>query len=54
MRPYVINDDVLLKEELDRNGVRSKVRISKDGVESVVQRFSRGALYTLLRKPSMW
>jgi site-specific DNA recombinase len=42
----------LLKEELDRNGVRSKVRVSKDGVESGGQAFSRGALYTLLRNPS--
>src|SRR5216684_4284921 len=41
----------LLKEELDRNGIRSKVRISNDGVESGGQAFSRGALYTLLRNP---
>jgi hypothetical protein len=41
----------LLKQELDRNGVRSKIRISKDGVESGGQAFSRGALYTLLRNP---
>src|SRR6202140_3724390 len=41
----------LLKEELDRNGVRSKIRVSKDGVESGGQAFSRGALYTLLRNP---
>jgi recombinase/resolvase-like protein len=41
----------LLKEELDRNGVRSKVRVSQDGVESGGQAFSRGALYTLLRNP---
>jgi len=41
----------LLKEELDRNGIRSKVRVSKDGVESGGQVFSRGALYTLLRNP---
>jgi site-specific DNA recombinase len=41
----------LLKEELDRNGARSKVRVSKDGVESGGQSFSRGALYTLLRNP---
>jgi DNA invertase Pin-like site-specific DNA recombinase len=41
----------LLKEELDRNGVRSKVRVSQDGVESGGQMFSRGALYTLLRNP---
>ena len=41
----------LLKEELDRIGVHSKIRISKDGVESGGQAFSRGALYTLLRNP---
>ena len=41
----------LLKEELDRNGVRSKIRVSKNGVESGGQAFSRGALYTLLRNP---
>jgi site-specific DNA recombinase len=41
----------LLKEELDRNGVRSKIRVSKDGVESGGQAFSRGALYTLLGNP---
>jgi site-specific DNA recombinase len=41
----------LLKEELDRNGVRSKIRVSKDGGESGGQAFSRGALYTLLRNP---
>ena len=41
----------LLKEELDRIGVRSKIRVSKDGVESGGQAFSRGALYTLLRNP---
>jgi site-specific DNA recombinase len=41
----------LLKEELDRNGVRSKVRVFQDGVESGGQAFSRGALYTLLRNP---
>ena len=41
----------LLKEELDRLGVRSKIRVSKDEVESGGQAFSRGALYTLLRNP---
>jgi hypothetical protein len=41
----------LLKEELDRLGVRSKIRVSKDGVESGGQAFSRGAVYTLLRNP---
>ena len=41
----------LLTEELDRLGVRSKIRVSKAGVESGGQAFSRGALYTLLRNP---
>ena len=41
----------LLKDELDRSGVRSKIRVSKDGIESGGQAFSRGALYTLLRNP---
>jgi site-specific DNA recombinase len=41
----------LLKDELDRLGVRSKIRVSKDGVESGGQALSRGALYTLLRNP---
>src|ERR1700724_925947 len=41
----------LLKEELDRNGARSKVRVSQAGVESGGQAFSQGALYTLLRNP---
>jgi hypothetical protein len=38
----------LLKEELDRNGVRSKLRIAENGVRSGGESFSRGALYTLL------
>ena len=41
----------LLKEQLDRNGVRSKIRVSKVGVESGGQALSCGALYTLLRNP---
>src|SRR5271166_5944525 len=41
----------LLKEELDRNGIRSKLRIARNGVQSGGQSFSRGALYTLLRNP---
>ena len=41
----------LLKEELGRDGVRSKVRVSKAGAASGGQAFSRGALYTLLRNP---
>jgi site-specific DNA recombinase len=41
----------LLREELDRNGVRSKLRIAKNGSKSGGQSFSRGALYTLLGNP---
>ena len=42
----------LLKEELDRLGVRSKIRVSKDGVELGGQGvLTRGALATLLRNP---
>ena len=41
----------LLKDELDRGGVRSKVRVSKHGKRSGGESFSRGALYTLLRNP---
>ncbi len=41
----------LLKEELDRDGVRSKRRVAENGVESGGQSFSRGALYTLLGNP---
>jgi len=41
----------LLKEELDRDEVRSKHRIAKNGVPSGGQSFSRGALYTLLGNP---
>jgi site-specific DNA recombinase len=41
----------LLKEELDRDGVHSKRRISKDGVESGGSAFSGGALYSLLKNP---
>jgi site-specific DNA recombinase len=41
----------LLKDELDRDGVRSKRRVARNGVESGGQSFSRGALYTLLGNP---
>jgi DNA invertase Pin-like site-specific DNA recombinase len=51
MRYYEVGNVRLLKEGLDHTGVRSKVRLSKDGVESGGQVFSRGALYTLLRNP---
>src|ERR1019366_10242791 len=42
----------LLKEELDRDGLRSKLRIARDGARSGEQSFARGALYTLLRNPT--
>ena len=41
----------LLKEELDRDGYRSKLRIAGDGSHSGDKSFARGALYTLLRNP---
>jgi len=41
----------LLKDELDRDGLRSKPRIGPDGSRSGARSFSRGALYTLLRNP---
>src|SRR5271170_1106715 len=41
----------LLKQELDRNGVRSKLRIARNGGKTGGQSFSRGALYTLLGNP---
>jgi site-specific DNA recombinase len=40
-----------LKEELDRRGIRSKVRVSGQGNRSGGCSFSRGALYTLLANP---
>jgi hypothetical protein len=40
-----------LKEELDRRGIRSKVRVSDAGNRSGGCSFSRGALYTLLANP---
>jgi len=41
----------LLKEDLDRDGLRSKLRIASNGSRSGEKFFSRGALYTLLRNP---
>src|SRR6266851_1975700 len=41
----------LLKEELTRDGVLSKVRVSKKGNRSGGQPFGRGALYELLANP---
>ena len=41
----------MLKEELDRAGLRSKLRVSSNGSRSGEKSFSRGALYTLLRNP---
>jgi hypothetical protein len=40
-----------LKVELDKRGIRSKLRISGEGNRSGGQPFSRGALYTLLANP---
>ena len=41
----------LLKGELDRDGLHSKLRFARNGSRSGSQSFSRGALYTLLRNP---
>jgi len=41
----------LLKQELDRDGLRSRLRIASNGSRSGEKSFARGALYTLLRNP---
>jgi site-specific DNA recombinase len=41
----------LLKAELDRRGLRSKIRVAKNGGQSGGYSFYRGALYTVLRNP---
>ena len=41
----------LLKEDLDRQGARSKERLYRDGTRVGGQPFSRGALYALLSNP---
>jgi len=41
----------LLKDDLDRRGMVSKVRVSRKGIESGGRSFSRGALYELLSNP---
>jgi DNA invertase Pin-like site-specific DNA recombinase len=41
----------MLKDDLDGNGILSKRRTSKAGVESGGRSFSRGALYALLSNP---
>jgi len=41
----------LLKAELDQRGLRSKVRVANNGVQSGGHSFYRGALYTVLRNP---
>jgi site-specific DNA recombinase len=41
----------LLKHELDRGGIRSKLRLAKNGVQSGGHSFCRGALYALLGNP---
>ena len=42
---------VRLLKQLDRDGLRSKLRVSSNGSRSGEKSFSRGALYTLLRNP---
>jgi len=41
----------LLKDDLDRQGIRSKIRIYEDGARAGGQSFSRGALNALLSNP---
>ena len=41
----------LLKDDLDRRGIISKIRLSKNGNRSGGKAFSRGALYELLSNP---
>ena len=41
----------LLKDDLDRRGIVSKIRVSKNGARSGGRPFSRGALYELLANP---
>ena len=50
-RYYALGSVRLLKAELDRDGLRSKLRIASNGSRSGEQSFARGALYTLLRNP---
>ncbi len=50
-RYYELGSVRLLKDELDRTGVRSKLRVAKNGSRSGSHSFSRGALYTLLGNP---
>ena len=40
-----------LSKELDKRGIASKVRVSKQGIKSGGCKFSRGALYELLANP---
>jgi len=40
-----------LKKDLDRDGVVSKIRVSRKGIRSGGRSFSRGALYELLSNP---
>jgi site-specific DNA recombinase len=40
-----------LKKSLDRDGIVSKIRVSRKGIKSGGQSFSRGALYELLSNP---
>src|SRR5208282_5590772 len=41
----------LLRNDLERRGIVSKVRMSKNGVRSGGRQFSRGALYQMLSNP---
>ena len=50
-RYLVLGSVRLLKQELDQQGVVSKVRLSRKGSNSGGKSFSRGALYELLSNP---
>jgi DNA invertase Pin-like site-specific DNA recombinase len=43
----------LLKDDLDRRGIISKIRLSRNGNRSGGKAFSRGALYELLFQPGL-
>jgi hypothetical protein len=44
----------LLKLDLDRRRIVSKIRVSKNGRRSGGRSFSRGALYEIARKPALY
>lgn len=48
-RYLALGSAMALQEELERRGIRSKRRVTRDGREHGCARFSRGALYLLLQ-----